>query len=399
MSAPIADQVTDYVLYRTLNGAHDCIPDHTLNHTIYWANLSKLARMTDLTPDRTFNRVPDRMPDLNGLPPQKTVVAFYNLENLYDTTDNPIVHDDEFIPGGAKKYNTEIYQDKLFKLATVLKDIGMNESRQGAALIGVAEIENDTVLYDLVRHFLWRERKYQFIHFDSKDGRGVDVALLYNPGLFAPVYAIPLEVTLPSNSKESHTTRDILYVKGLINKELIHIYVNHWPSRRGGEERSAPARIAAADRCRKHLDSVLSVNPAAKIIVMGDLNDNPTDKSIRQGLRTIGTKYATIQEKQLFNPWEWYYRRGLGTLANKDVWGLFDQILVSASFINRKNNRNGWHFQHAAIYYQPFMTEPNGRFKGYPMRTWEGNNYRGGFSDHFPTYIVLTKADGEHSPL
>ncbi|MFZ2783669.1 MAG: endonuclease/exonuclease/phosphatase family protein [Sediminibacterium sp.] len=330
---------------------------------------------------------PQNMPAETGLR-QQLVVAFYNLENLYDTVNNPMVNDDEFIPEGAKKYTGEIYRNKLFQLATVLKDIGKTHSRHGAALIGVAEIENDTVLYDLTRHFLLRAHRLKFIHFDSRDARGVDVALFYRPDLFIPLTARPLQVVLPGGSKEAAATRDILYVKGYLAGELFHIYVNHWPSRRGGEVRSAPARAAAAKVARLHMDSIFLAHPSARIILMGDLNDNPTDPSICQTLKASGSVQALAKD-QLFNPWVKHYLQGFGTLANRDVWGLFDQILVSKSLTD--SDTNDLHFSQSLIYYRSFMAESSGPFKGYPMRTWEGNNYRGGFSDHFPTYIVLLK--------
>ena len=320
---------------------------------------------------------------------ENLVVAFYNLENLYDTIDNSLVNDDEFLPTGAKRYNGDIYRDKLFKLATVLSNIGKTQSSKGASIIGVAEIENDTVLYDLTRHFILYQFNWKFIHYDSKDARGVDVALIYNPKDFFPIKAQTIELMLPGKSKESATTRDILYVKGQLKTEWIHILVNHWPSRRGGEERSAPARDAAALACRSIIDSIQSIEPLAKIILMGDLNDNPTDKSIRKTLHAVGS-IKGIHQHQLYNPWEAFYENGMGTLANKDVWGLFDQIILSASFVD--SSKRGLQYKNAHIYSKPFMTEPEGKFKGYPMRTWEGNTYRGGFSDHFPTYIVLEKS-------
>lgn len=316
------------------------------------------------------------------------VIAFYNLENLYDTVNNPVVSDDEFVPNGAKHYNGEIYRDKLFKLATVLNDLGKSSASIGASLIGVAEIENDTVLYDLSRHFLLRNKKLQFIHYDSKDARGVDVALFYDSRYFNPINAECLVVKLPGKSKKSSTTRDILYVQGILASETIHVYVNHWPSRRGGEERSAPAREAAAMACRNHINSIRLKDPHSKIIVMGDLNDNPTDKSIRKTIGATGN-IQHLKKQQFYNPWELHYQQGLGTLANKDVWGLFDQILVSDSFLD--STVGGLQFDKSFIYYKPFMTETSGKFKGYPMRTWDGNTYRGGFSDHFPTFITLKR--------
>jgi hypothetical protein len=317
---------------------------------------------------------------------QTTVIAFYNLENLYDTVDNPLVNDDEFTPKGVKKYGTAIYKDKLFHLATVLSSMGTNHDPLGASIIGVAEIENDTVLTDLKNHFLLRERNYRFIHFNSRDLRGVDVALFYRVNKFTPIYSTKLEVVLPNGAKQASFTRDILYVKGILLKDTVHFFVNHWPSRRGGEERSAPARESAAAVCRKTIDSIFRITPNAAILVMGDLNDNPSDKSIVQTLKSSGNKNA-LRPDELYNPWVAFMDRGIGTLAHNDAWGLFDQILLSRSFLNTK--QPGWQFQEAFIFYRPYLTEINGKYRGYPMRTWDGNTYHGGFSDHFPTYIVL----------
>lgn len=318
----------------------------------------------------------------------QTIITFYNLENFYDTIDNPITNDEEFTPNGIKKYGTTIYTDKIFHLATVLSSIGLHYDARGPALIGVAEIENDTVLRDLSNHFLLRERNYQFIHFDSRDARGVDVALFYRPQKFIPMYSKKLPVTLPGGAKEAYFTRDILYVKGLLEKDTLHVFVNHWPSRRGGEERSAPAREAAAVVCRKTIDSIQHVTPDAAIIIMGDLNDNPSDKSIRDVLKSSGVRNE-VRKHMFFNPWVAFLQMGIGTLAHNDTWGLFDQILVSQSMTDTLTQ--GWKFDQAFIFYRPYLTETKGKYRGYPKRTWEGNTYNGGFSDHFPTYILLKR--------
>ena len=217
---------------------------------------------------------------------QIAVIGFYNLENLYDTIDNPLINDDDFTPKGVKKYGTTIFKDKLNKLSRVISEIGTTYSDNGLSILGVAEIENDTVLQYLVQHPVLKKRNYHIVHASSKDARGVDVALIYNPMHFTPVDAEKLFVALPSNSKDEYFTRDILYCKGLLFNDTVHIYVNHWPSRRGGQERSNPARMAAANVCRKHIDSIQIKNTNAKIIVMGDMNDDPTDKSITKGLRS-----------------------------------------------------------------------------------------------------------------
>ena len=316
------------------------------------------------------------------------IVAFYNLENFYDTINNPAVNDDDFTPSGIKQYTSEIYQDKVTKLATVISLIGTDISITGPALIGVAEIENDTVLNDLVHHPLLNHRHYQIIHYDSKDARGIDVALLYHPKYFIPEKAEKLFVKMPGNSKTVFYTRDILYVKGQLAGETVHIYVNHWPSRRGGEERSSAAREAAAMVCKKHINGIFQKDLNAKIILMGDLNDDPDSPSITAVLQAR-TKQADTKAGELFNPWAELYQKGIGTLANRDSWGLFDQILISHAWLNRQ--QDGLFYHHQTIFTRSFMKEDAGRYKGYPMRTWDGNTYRGGYSDHFPTYLVLLK--------
>lgn len=316
------------------------------------------------------------------------VVSFYNLENLYDTINNPIVDDDEFLPSGIKNYTTAIYRDKLDKLASVLSQIGTERTPDGAALIGVSEIENDTVLNDLVKHPLLAKRGYKIAHYDSKDARGVDVGLLYNPRYFTVEASAPLFVQLPGGSKDAYFTRDILWVQGKLDGETIHVYVNHWPSRRGGEERSAPAREAAAAVAKKHIDSIAKIQGNTKVVVMGDLNDDPINTSITVVLNAKG-KQAEVREKGLFNPWMDMYKSGIGTLAYQDSWNLFDQIIISHAWLDR--NQSGFFYYQPVIFNKEFMSENVGRYKGYPMRTWDGNTYRGGYSDHFPTYLVLLK--------
>ena len=317
-----------------------------------------------------------------------SVISFYNLENLYDTIDNPMVDDNEFTPAGPKKYNGEIYFDKLQKLSTVIAEMGADKTPDGPAILGVAEIENDTVLADLVRHPLIAKRNYKIVHYDSRDARGVDVGLLYNPKYFIVEASNKLFVQLPSGAKDAYYTRDVLWVKGKLDGETMHIYVNHWPSRRGGEKRSEPGRMAAAKVCRDHMDSILKAEPDAKFVVMGDLNDDPLNKSITE---VIGAKaeIEEVKDKDMYNPWTELYNKGIGTLAYQDAWGLFDQILISGTWLS--HDQSGFFFKSRYIFNKPYLVENMGRYKGYPMRTWDGNIYRGGYSDHFPTYIVLLK--------
>ncbi|HEX2629564.1 MAG TPA: endonuclease/exonuclease/phosphatase [Chitinophagaceae bacterium] len=316
------------------------------------------------------------------------VIGFYNLENLYDTIDNPIVNDEEFLPKGVRNYSGTIYMDKLNRLATVISQIGVEVSPDGPAILGVAEIENDTVLNDLVHQKLIEKRGYKIVHYDSKDIRGVDVGLLYNPKYFTVEASDKLFVQLPGGSKDAYYTRDILWVRGKLDGETIHIYVNHWPSRSGGEKRSEPARNAAAQVCRNHMDSIAKLEPNAKVVVMGDLNDDPTNVSVA-GIINAKGKEKDVPKGGMFNPWVELYKKGIGTLAYQDAWGLFDQIIISQAWLNK--DQPGFHYYQQYIFAREYMKENNGRYKGYPMRTWDGNTYRAGYSDHFPTYLVMLK--------
>jgi predicted extracellular nuclease len=319
---------------------------------------------------------------------RSVVVAFYNLENLYDTIDEYNVIDEEFTPKGDKRYNSTIYYHKLSNLATVLSSIGTEMNADGPGIIGVAEIENKRVLKDLVATSLLAPKNYQIIHYDSKDARGVDVGLLYNPKYFKPISSAKIFVPLPAGAKEAFYTRDILYVEGILASDTVHVYVNHWPSRRGGEERSAPARETAAMICKKHIELIQRNNSNAKIILMGDLNDDPNSPSIKN---VLGAKYKIekCSINDIYNPWNDFYQKGLGTMAFNDAWGLFDQIMISGSWLNKE--QNGFFYHKANIFKRDFMIENMGRYKGYPKRTWDGNIYNGGYSDHFATYIVLLK--------
>lgn len=316
------------------------------------------------------------------------IIGFYNLENFYDTINDPKTHDEEFLPNGTKHYTSEVYLDKVGRLAEVLSKIGTDLSPDGLAIIGDAEIENETVLLDLVHHPLLKKRNYQIIHYDSPDERGVDVALLYNPKYFSKEFSESLFVPIFNQDGSPRKTRDILFVKGKLDGEEIFIMVGHWPSRRGGEEVSAPNRAIAAGVCRHKADSILAKNPDAKIVIMGDLNDDPVSPSVAKVIGAKGEK-AKVGRSGFFNPWVEPYKQGIGTLAYNDSWNLFDQILVSGGFLNTE--QSGFFYKEAHIFSKPWMIQTTGRYKGYPKRTYDFDNYMQGYSDHFPTYIVLLK--------
>lgn len=314
-------------------------------------------------------------------------IAFYNFENLYDTIDDPNKNDEEFLPTGDKKYTGKVYKDKLSKLSEVIAKLGIEQTPDGPAIIGTAEIENIEVLKDLAKQPAIASRNYQPILIDGPDLRGNDPALLYNPKYFTPIKTTNLFVPIMRDGDTSFT-RDILYVKGLLLNEMVHIFVNHWPSRRGGEEASAPLRAAAANVCREVIDSILDANDESKILVMGDFNDDPASPSIKKVLRANGNM-EDLNLAELYNPFSDFYKNGIGTLAWDNAWNLFDQVILSQSWTIK--SQNGLFFNKAEVFNRPFLTQKTGNFKGYPFRCYVGNEYTGGYSDHFPVLTYFLK--------
>jgi hypothetical protein len=315
-------------------------------------------------------------------------VGFYNLENLFDTKDDADVNDAEFLPRGSKLYTNEVYRDKLKNLADVISMLGTEETPEGVSLLGVAEVENRGVLEDLVAMPKLKKRNYKIVHFDSPDLRGIDVGLLYNPLHFKVLQSAPLNVPLKNPDGSYYATRDVLWVYGLFNGEPMHIFVNHWPSRRGGEEASAPGRALAAGVAKAKMDSIVNSYPLSKIIIMGDLNDDPLSPSVVNVLKANGDS-SSIKAGEIYNPWTNYYKKGIGTLAYNDAWNLFDQVMITQPFLN--HNQKGFFFQKAVIFNRPFLLQKSGRYKGYPLRTYDFDIYMKGYSDHLPVYLVLLK--------
>ena len=319
---------------------------------------------------------------------KSAIVSFYNFENFYDTIFHGSNDDEAFTPHGAKAYTSAVFNDKVQKLATVLSQIGTDVNPDGPALLGAAEIENQFVLDTLLKHPLIAKRNYKYVHYNSRDFRGVDVALIYNPKYFKVERSRPIYVQLPQGSKTAFFTRDILWVQGLLDGEKVNVFVNHWPSRSGGEKRSEPARMAAAVTLRKFLDSLNIIYPNIKSIIMGDLNDDPVNNSITIGLQAKGDT-KKLKTDELYNPWVDYYKSGLGTLAYQDSWSLFDQIIISQDWLDKK--QAGFFYYKSHVFKPEFLIENFGQYKGYPKRTYSGDVYNYGYSDHFPTYLVLLK--------
>ena len=317
-------------------------------------------------------------------------VVFYNLENLFDIYNDPETHDDEFTPQGVKQWNQIRYEKKLWNMERVLFDIAAIQ-KDYPIVIGVSEIENRKVLDDLVSQPKLRGANYRICHYDSPDARGVDVAFLYRSDVFK------LEgsdnIKLHVEGLPNFRTRDLVVMWGTIEGEPFYFLVSHWPSRLGGKEASQFKRDACAKQIREIKDSLLAENPATKVIIMGDLNDDATDDSIVEVMGAKGD-VNELQKGDFFNPFNEMLRAGLGTLAYQDEWNLFDNICVTENLVNAEKGKlhiiKGKKF-YGNIFTRPYMLQLEGQYKNYPLRTFVSNNFQDGYSDHFPVYIYIGK--------
>jgi len=302
-------------------------------------------------------------------------VAFYNLENLFDTINDSHTLDDDFTPNGSRKWTPKRYQKKLAKLSKTIREIGHEATGLPPVLVGVAEVENETVVQDLLATEPLNEYNYHYVHYDSPDERGIDNALLYNKDNFEVISSEAIPLIVYNLTGERDTTRDILYVHGILNGEEVHVFVNHWPSRRNGEVETDYKRIAAAKTINEYMVQIEEgiVNP--NYIVMGDFNDDPSSTSIQ----------TLMSRNKLHNPMETLRSPDRGSANYRRSWSLFDQIIVSHNFFNYEKRTHS--FCEANIFDETFLTEFKGKYKGNPHRTYVGRRYMGGFSDHFPVYV------------
>lgn len=312
-------------------------------------------------------------------------LAFYNVENLFDTVDDENVNDEEFTPSGSKAWTPDKYNKKLSNIGSVISQLGKEYCPEGPVAIGLVEIENRGVLEDLLKTKELASRNYEIVHYDSPDKRGVDVALLYNPSVFKVTSSKVYPYNLPD--KPYFKTRDQLLVSGTIAGEPVHVIVNHWPSRYGGNKSSYLREFAAS--ITKHIaDSIYQADPSAKIVIMGDMNDDPVDVSTRVVLDAKRHK-KDVEPGGLYNTMWGFYDKGIGSLVYQNKWNLFDQIIISESLLG--DDKSTLTFWKPEIFNKDFLIQKSGRNKGYPLRTFSGNTFLNGYSDHFPTLIYLVK--------
>lgn len=333
---------------------------------------------------------------------QNYVIGFYNLENLFDIYDDPAKNDAQFLPDGSNHWTAEKYEHKLKNMAHVIAEMAKANGRWHT-ILGISEIENRLVIEDLISEPEIAKADYQIVHYDGPDRRGVDVALLYNPRQFKllesksiPYEFIkngPLDYPLTQEEQDYFRTRDILMVRGTIDGEMFAFFVTHLPSRVGGK--GAELRSGGAILIYRYARVLMRRYPDIKIVVMGDMNDDPFDDSMAKwlhGRETIGE----MGPADFFNPYWSMLKAGFGSLCYQGTWSIYDQELVNYNLANAPEGtlriqpigRNGYY---GYIFKRPFMTTQKGKYKGYPYRTFSGGAFIGGYSDHYPTFIVVGK--------
>ncbi len=347
-------------------------------------------------------------------------VGFYNVENLFDTQHDPGKNDHEFLPTGSYQWTEQKYTAKLHNIAQVLSELctefGNKKNPAGAAVIGLSEVENSRALEDLLREPALAARGYRYVHFDGPDRRGIDVALLYNPKAFRLVEAQLIPYIYPTESQPdvdlgfyidengrvkgypyqngllrgdtTYITRGFLTVEGYLGDEKFYFIVNHWPSR-GAQ---SPVRERAGYQVRRLKEALLKQDPEARIVIMGDLNDDPGDLSVTspEALGAKSDKNACAAH-DLYNPWyDMLYKKGVGTLYYRGKWNLFDQIIFTGNLLNTAD-KSRLHLLTNAVFSRDYLLQTEGKYKGAPKRTTAGGTWLNGYSDHLPTQIFLVK--------
>ncbi|MBV7441072.1 endonuclease [Weeksellaceae bacterium TAE3-ERU29] len=312
-------------------------------------------------------------------------IAFYNVENLFDTYDDPNTYDDDFTPEGSKQWTRKRYRNKLGKLGKAISEIGKRKIGFPPSIVALAEVENKTVLRDLLNISHLKKTPYRYIHFDSLDERGVDVALLYNSDEFRVNHAEPIRPPHFIDDKGIEDfTRDVLYVNGKLQDSLIHIFVVHLPSQRNQNINQAK-RDAIAQQIKSKIDYILSDEENPLIVILGDFNANPDDNTLYKYFKSVGN-HLKQNSTQFFNPMELLMSENKFTTLHRRKWILYDQMLFSKSFTDSDTALN---LIDTEIFNPYFLQEWNRKYKGQPFRTYIGRKYIGGYSDHFPIYSIL----------
>ena len=312
---------------------------------------------------------------------QNFKIMCYNVENFFDCVDDSLTSDEEFTPTGIRGWNYKKYQKKQANIAKVISAIG---GWDAPAIVGICEVESRKCLIDLARYSGLKNLRYKFLHHESPDARGIDVALLYQPNLFKPIHDQAITIHFP-NAPQSRT-RDILFASGIIpTGDTLHVFVCHFPSRLDGELESEEKRTFVASVLRTKVDSIFAANKNPNIVIMGDFNDFPTNASLLEVLKAQPLN-DSISDKGLYNLMYKLHVEGKGSNKHLGEWGALDQMIVSGSLLNSTNSFFTKQFD-AHFFDADFLLENDNTYLGkQPFRTFVGMKYQEGFSDHLPIY-------------
>ncbi|KFF22178.1 endonuclease [Chryseobacterium sp. JM1] len=297
---------------------------------------------------------------------------------------------EEFTPSSGKNYNTKIYKAKLANEAKVIAEMGAQYTKTAPAVVGLIEVENRQVIEDLVKQPALAKYDYGIVHYNSYDYRGIDVALIYQKRRFTVTNSLKKELKVFGDDGKREYTRDILVVTGFLDNEKVAFFMNHWPSRRGGEAVSLPKRNAAAALLKQQMDSIRTADPTTKLFAMGDFNDDPVSSSLKNYLKAAASPKDLNETTPYLNLMYPLYKKGIASLAYQDAPNLFDQIIVSKNLVSDQVTKE-YSVYKAEIFAPPYLVNKEGNYKGYPFRSWNGDQFTGGYSDHFPAFVILQK--------
>ncbi len=316
----------------------------------------------------------------------------WNDENLKGkkVIRNQILADD-FTENSSKNWTPAKFNQKLGNLAKVISELGRKYTNDNPVIVGLIEVENRQVIEELLKQPLLAKSNYGIVHYNSYDARGIDVAIIYQKSRFKVTEQYKKEIKIFGDEGYRSYTRDVVVIKGYLDGEHVAFFMNHWPSRSGGEARSLPRRIAAANVLKGEMDKARAEDPGIKLFAMGDFNDDPVSPSVKKYLGAVGDPSELSDKAPYYDLMTKLYKAGVASLAYRDAPNLFDQIIVSKNLYSPEKLTKTYSIYKTEIFAPDYMINSQGQWKGYPLRSWDGDNYTGGYSDHFPAFTVIQK--------
>lgn len=298
---------------------------------------------------------------------------------------------DDFTENSAKNWSPAKFNQKLGNLAKVISELGRKYTNDNPVIVGLIEVENRQVIEELLKQPLLAKSNYGIVHYNSYDARGIDIAILYQKSRFKLTEQYKKEIKIFGDEGFRSYTRDVVVVKGYLDGEHVAFFMNHWPSRSGGEARSLPRRITAATTLKQEMDKARAEDPGIKLFAMGDFNDDPVSPSLKKYLGAVGDPSELSDKTPYYNLMMKLYKAGVASLAYRDAPNLFDQIIVSQNLYSPEKLSKTYSIYKTEIFAPSYLINTQGQWKGYPLRSWDGDNYTGGYSDHFPAVTVIQK--------